>query len=105
MDKAKFLELMDFPKSWNDWGMFPDALFDQHLKHYEPGAELSPEHDRFSAFLWWLKQSPSEEQLLKLVALSFLDPDEIMAKDARRYIAKHSKSDSKVLRAISEGEG
>lgn len=56
---------------------------------YEPGMESASEHDRNGMFHWWLRQSLTEAELVKLVKLTCLDPDESMAKDVRSYIIKH----------------
>lgn len=68
--------------------MFPDELFDEIWGGYEPGHEDASEHDRNGIFHWWLKRQPESEVLLKLVKISYVDPDQLMAADVRSYIAK-----------------
>ena len=62
--------------------MLPDIVLENQMNEYEPGHENSPEHNRNGAFQFWLSGETSEEQLIKLVRLSKLDPEEIMC----RYI-------------------
>jgi len=88
MKKDEFMSLMNFPKEWELWGMYPDELFKGHLALYKKGDEAGSEHDRNGAFHWWLKRDPSEEVLRKLLKLTYLEPDEFVAKDIRVYIRK-----------------
>lgn len=101
MTKRKFTKLMKFPREWMMWGFYPDELFDLHLKQYQPGHENASEHYRFGAFHWWLHKKPSKEQLLKLVVLTWLDPEKNMAGDARNHIAKSDNCDKEVRKAAS----
>lgn len=96
MNKEEFLKRMHYPKEWLDWGMYPDELFEGQLALYKPGDERGSEHDRNGAFHWWLKRSPTKEQLKKLVALSFLDPDSLMAEDVRGHIANAKNCDNEI---------
>jgi len=82
---------MQFPGEWVKWGMLPEHYLQLVVHRYEPGHEDGSEHDRNGAFHWWLRQNPSEEQLLKLAQLTWLDPDQIMGADVRTHIgrAKH----------------
>jgi hypothetical protein len=102
----EYLQLMEFPKEWIEWEMLPDELRKLMLSSYEPGHENGAEHDRNGAFHWWLKKSPppTREELIKLGELSYLDPDELMAADVRRYIKKSLNCDSSVDQCISRGE-
>jgi len=68
--------------------MYPDTLFEKQFEMYRAGDERGAERDRNGAFHWWLKQNLTADQLGKLVALSFKDPDPIMADDVRKYIAR-----------------
>ena len=88
MTHEDFMLLMQFPVEWSEWGMIPDELACVQLENYEEGHENSPEHDRNGAFHWWLKRNPSKAQVSKLLKLSRLDPDQLMAQDARKYIRK-----------------
>jgi len=90
MDKAEFARLMAYPAEWLEWDMYPDELFEQQLNLYHPGDERAAEHDRNGAFHWWLKRNLTADQLEKLVALSFKDPDPLMAEDVRHYIASRT---------------
>jgi hypothetical protein len=50
-----------------------------------------------------LKQSPSKDVLVKLVELSYLDADQLMADDVRRHITKSERFDGEVAQAIAHG--
>jgi len=88
MNKSDFLSLMKFPSQWQEWGLYPDELFLGQLALYRPGDEAASEHDRNGAFHWWLKRNPDMDVLNKLLLLTQLDSDQIMAGDARKYIEK-----------------
>ena len=96
MNKVEFLKLIMFPAEWEIFGMYHDELFLGQLSLYSPGDEQGAEHDRNGAFHWWLKRQPSKEELIKLVRLTFLDPDPLMAQDVRTYIAKAINYDKDV---------
>ena len=102
MDSESFLELMNFPRAWQEWGMFPPELADSVVEKYKKGDEAGSEHDRNGAFHWWLRQSPGVSVLVKLVKLSALDPDPLMARDVRRYIRSSVNADDHVRRMIDE---
>jgi len=86
MNKTEFLLLMKFPIEWELWGLYPDELFEAQLALYCVGDEAGSEHDRNGAFHWWLKRGPSLDILDKLALLADKDPDQVMAKDVRKYI-------------------
>src|SRR3954452_18429180 len=90
MHKADFAHLMEYPVEWLEWDMYPDELFEKQLSLHQPGDERAAEHYRNGSFHWWLKQSLTADQLEKLVALSFKDPDPLMADDVRKYIARRT---------------
>lgn len=102
MTKEEYLRLMEFPKEWLSLGMLPDDLVDELIAGYSPGDEISSEHERNGVFHWWLKKSPGGEVLTKLARLSFLDPDQIMAADVRRYISSspHANEDLRQMVAL-----
>ena len=87
MTRDSYLRLMAFPVEWSAWGMLPEALIDRQIDAYEPGHEAASEHDRHGAFQWWLRQEPTEDQLVALARLSWLDPDAIMGAHVRQCIA------------------
>lgn len=105
MDEAEYLELMEFPAQWQMYGLIPPELISRMIAAYEPGMESASEHDRNGFFHWWLKRSPSKDVLIKLVELSFLDPDQLMAGDVRRYIARSEAFDEEVAALIDAGSG
>ncbi len=101
MTKAEFMLVMKIPPQWEELGMYPDELFALQCSRFEPSHTEGSEHDRNGMFHWWLKRSPSKKELLSLVQLSFLDPDQLMAGDVRQHIAKSGNADGEVLRAIA----
>jgi len=103
MRREEYLALMSFPKEWRSLGLLPDSLIDQLIDIYEAGNEQASEHDRNGVFHWWLKQSPSKDVLMKLIYLSFLDPDQIMAADVRAHILNSADADEEVKRATIMG--
>jgi hypothetical protein len=80
---------MGYPEEWLRSGMFTDAIYVAQLARYKWGDERAAEHDRNGAFHWWLKRVRKSSQLRKLLDLSYLDPDQWMAADVRRYIREH----------------
>jgi hypothetical protein len=101
MDRRAFLELMEFPREWIDWEMLPgDDWFAGAMAEYEPGNEQASEHDRHGAFQWWLRQSPTPDQLVMLARLAWLDPDDVMAASVRSSIAAHPAATSAVDQAV-----
>lgn len=96
MTKDEYLALMRFPTQWQELGMYPDAIASRQMAGYLPGHEEGAEHDRNGAFHWWLKQSPSREQLEKLVRLAALDPDPELGRDVLKYIERASAFDSEL---------
>jgi hypothetical protein len=98
--KEEFLRLMHYPSEWTELSMYPDDLFEHQRVGYEPGHERGSEHDRNGAFHWWLKRSPSKEQLRKLVLLSRADPDHGMGGDVRKYISRATNCDAEIRRML-----
>lgn len=89
MKKIDFIMLMSFPMEWLYFDMYPDSLFLKQLNGYTVGHEESSEHDRNGAFHWWLKANPPKDELMKLVRLAFLDPDQFLSEDIIRHIKNH----------------
>lgn len=102
MTKHEFLSLMQFPKEWLDWGLYPDELFEVQLAGYQPGHETGSEHDRNGAFHWWLRQEPSAEVLVSLAKLTFLDSDSFMASDVRNHIKKSKHFNAEVAASCQD---
>jgi len=102
MNKAEFLSLMCYPSEWLEWDMYPDDLFEKQLSLYQPVDERGAEHDRNGAFHWWLKQTLTDNQLTKLVALTFRDPDPIMAADVRKYIKRRTDLSPEVKKLLTK---
>lgn len=97
MDKDTFFTIMEFPRQWREWNMFPDELCAGFMANYKPGNENSSDHTRNGVFHWWLSQSPSKDHLIKLVKLSFLDPDPGLGTHMRDYIKREKNCDAEVL--------
>lgn len=102
--KEEFMQLLGYPREWLDYGMYPDELFEIQVQHYSPEHKEGAEHDRNGAFHWWLKKQPSKEQLLRIVKLSALDPDQLMGADVRTYLRKAASADSEVINSIDSLE-
>ena len=82
------------------WGMIPDELAVIQVDGYQPGHEDASEHDRHGAFQWWIKRDPDADVLVKLVRLSWLDPDPLMGRSVRRCISSQPHCDDTVREAL-----
>jgi hypothetical protein len=103
MTKEDFVKLMNYPKEWLEWDMLPDIVLEIQMNEYEPGHEQSSEHNRNGAFQFWIRGDADEEQLIKLVKLSKLDPEEIMCRYIReKYIPKCAAFSERVADEISK---
>ena len=100
--KSKLAELLHFPEEWLKWRMYPDALFLTHRKEFRPGDEAASENNRNRAFHYWLSRELKEEQLLKLVKLTLLDPDPLMAGDIQPHIRKHKNCTAKIKKFLQQ---
>ena len=100
MNRSEYLRLMQFPAEWEQLGLVPDEWLEGALGSYKKGHEDGSEHDRHGAFQWWLRRSPSKGILLKLAALSWLDPDQPMAGYVRECISQSSACDAEVANAL-----
>ena len=100
MDQETYLKLMQFPPEWHLWQMLPVNFLGEQVSSYEPGHEDAPEHDRHSVFQWWLRQHPDANTVVKLVNLSWLDPDQSMAGHVRKCIAQQSFHNADVDHAL-----
>lgn len=99
--KQHFAMLLQYPSEWLAWGMYPDKLFEIQVHDYKPGSETASEHYRYGAFRWWMSKPLSDKQLAKCVVLTFLDPDQIMAADARKHLSHLFKCRTVRLRSIA----
>ena len=100
--KSKLAEILHFPKEWLEWKMYPDSLFFEHRKQFQPGNESDSENERSETFHHWLSKELTEDQILKLVNLSQLDPDPTMAKDIQNHIDKHKNCTPKVKKLLEQ---
>jgi len=89
---------MNFPKEWQELEMYPDTSSKIQIAGYKPGNESASEHDRCGAFHWWLKQEPTEDQLIKLMKLAHLEPESLMGEDIKSYILKKQKTTAQRLK-------
>jgi len=94
---------MNFPAEWELWGMYPDELFDTQMSRHRPGHEDGSEHDRNGAFQWWIRKSPSKDQLSKLLKLTYLDPDSHMANDVRDRLRRAENYDKELEVGLNTG--
>lgn len=100
MTKQEFIKLMQYPREWVEWDMLPDEMLNRQIANYGAGGERASGCCRNDAFHFWLRGTPSKDVLLKLIRLSFLDPDPLMAYSLRKdYIAKAENADEDVARA------
>ena len=90
------MKLMQFPREWEELGMYPEELFEIQINHYKPGHEEGSEHDRNGAFHWWLKKNPNKNELINLAILANRDPDKLMGDDIKKYIRKSKYYDKDV---------
>ena len=102
MKLQSYLELMSFPREWTEWNMVPLELIAEQMKSYELGMENASEHDRHGAFAWWLRQELDAAQLVQLVQLSWLDPDEHLGSFVREAIVTRPIVYPEVIAALSK---
>ena len=100
--KPRLAKLLEFPKEWLDWEMYPEEIFLAHRKLFLPGNESDSENERNEAFHYWLSRELSEDQFLKLVKLSHLDPDPLMAENIQAHIKKHKNCPPKVKKLLQQ---
>lgn len=101
MTKNEFIKLMQYPREWIEWDMLPDELINGQLAEYEPDSEQASERYRSAAFHFWLRRGPSKDILLKLIKLSYFDPDPLMSYCLRKdYIANAENADEEVSQAL-----
>ncbi len=100
--KNKLAEILHFPKEWLEWKMYPDQIFLSHRKQFQPGNESDSENERNATFHYWLSRELTEDQFIKLVKLSFLDPDPLMAEKIRNHIRKHKNCPQKVKKSLQQ---
>jgi hypothetical protein len=100
--KSKLAEILHFPKEWLEWKMYPDGIFLEHRKQFQPGNESDSENERNETFHHWLARELTEDQLLKLTKLSQLDPDPNMASEIRDHIKKHKNCTPKVKQLLEQ---
>jgi hypothetical protein len=100
--KSKLAELLHFPKEWLEWKMYPDEVFLEHRREFQPGDEAGSELNRNGVFHYWLSKNLTEDQIIKLIKLSQLDPDPSMADDVRRHIQKHKNCTPKIKKMLEQ---
>ena len=103
MTKDEFIQLMQYPREWREWDMLPDALIDAQMADYQSGSEQHAGRYRNAAFHYWLQQEPGKEILLKLIRLSYLDPDPLASFVFRKeHIASIEHLDAEVVQALRQ---
>jgi hypothetical protein len=103
--KSEFLRRYGFPTQWEEWGTYPDDLFQGQLAATIEDAEPCPdEHLRYGAFCWWVRRHRelSEEKLIQLCRLAALDPDPPMAGAAVHDILFHPMATDRVAVAVAD---
>ena len=101
-NKTRLAELLQFPKEWLAWKMYPDELFLEHRKQFQPGNESDSENERSETFHYWLSRELSEGHFIKLLKLSTLDPDPLMAEKIQDHIRKHKNCPPKVKQLLEQ---
>ena len=104
MNRHEFIKLMQYPREWLEWDMLPDELINRQLAEYAPGSEQAAERYRDAAFHYWLRKKPGKEILLKLIRLSYLDPEPLMSYVLRKeHIANaENAGDAEVAQALRQ---
>lgn len=90
MNKSELSILLEFPPEWERHDFYLDAIFRvQHKEIVKEEGVIKPfdtEHFRYSAFLWWLNNYKSDEELNILEELAISDPDKPMGRAIVRDI-------------------
>lgn len=103
MEKEHFLMKMHFPIEWITFNLYSDELFTSQIELYrKDNDEESSEHYRNGAFHWWLRRNPNKDILIKLIHLTFLDLEQLMADDVRSYIIKCNAFDNDLKGLMEE---
>ncbi len=102
MTKNEFIKLMRYPREWLVWDMLPDELINRQLAEYAHSSEQAAKRYRNAAFHFWLLKTPGKEILLKLIKLSYLDPDPLMSYVLRKEHIAHAENadDEEVAQAL-----
>jgi hypothetical protein len=100
--KSRLAELLEFPKEWLTWEMYPDELFEAHRKSFQPGNESDSENERNETFHYWLSKELTEDQLSHLTRLSLLGPDHMMAEKIQGHIQKHKNCTPNVRQLLQQ---
>ena len=103
MTRNEFIQLMQYPREWLEWDMLPDELIDAQMDEYRAGKEHVAGLYRNAAFHFWLRKKPGKEILLKLIRLSYLDPDPLASFVLRKeHIANVESMDPDVVQALRQ---
>lgn len=103
MTKNEFIQLMQYPREWFEWDMLPDELINGQIAEYAPASEQTAERYRNAAFHFWLRKKPDKEILLKLIKLSYLDPEPLMSYVLRKeHIANAENVDEDVAQVLRQ---
>lgn len=96
MTVNEFIQLMQYPREWLEWEMLPDELIDAQMAEYASSRDPGAEHYRNAAFHYWLQKNPDKETLLKLIRLSYFDPNPLMSYVLRKdHIANAEHADDR----------
>lgn len=103
MTRNQFIQMMQYPREWLEWDMLPDELIDAQMAEYQLGSEHDSGRFRNAAFHFWLRKRPGKEVLLKLIKLSYLDPDPLSSYAFRKEcITNAENSDEEVAQALRQ---
>jgi len=102
-DKKSFMNFLDFPLEWLEFGLYPDELFVLQMKNVLANENLSEneiehrqklgmgsEHYRYGAF-WWVIKNMGYSVLDKLLLAMEKDPDSAMRLTALNELEKLKK--------------
>ena len=104
MTKYEFIQLMQYPREWLEWDMLPDELINTQMAEFARGSERAAERYRNAAFHFWLEKKPCKEILLKLIKLSYLDPEPLMSYVLRKDHIENAENahDEDVAQALRQ---
>ena len=103
MIRNEFIQLMQYPREWREWDMLPDELIDAQMAEYQSRNEQNAGRYRNAAFHFWLQQGPGKEILLKLIRLSYLDPDPLASYAFRKeHLANTENTDEDVAQVLRQ---
>ena len=93
-----------YPRLWFESGLLDGELLEIQLRElqkiigYRSRPLRSTEHWRYGAFVWWLRRVQNTEQLMALLRVAAIDPDEPMGQSVIKEISLHPMANDDVKR-------